>query len=348
MKSTTQGFGKYNNQDVNLYTLENDNGMIVKIMDFGATITSITIPDNNANPVSIACGFDTFDEYFADAYKANAPYFGCTVGRYCSQIKDASVIIDGSEYQLAANCGDNNLHGGAVGFDKKIWQAKIIDGTEKVGVAFSLLSNDMEEGFPGEVKATVSIELTNENEIIFNYKAISDKDTPLSMTNHSYFNLSGFERSVEDLKVQVKTDKRLAVDATGACTGEIIDVTGSVEDLRDAQRVKNVHDAIGGGFEHFYIFDNGDEKLNHVACVSDDQSERSLDVYTTEPCMLFYTGKYTSDELKRSETERYGKYRGFCCETHRWPNGPNIAASPNSISKANEEFKSTTVFKLGF
>ncbi|MBR8534034.1 galactose mutarotase [Carboxylicivirga sediminis] len=348
MKSTTQLFGQFQNQDIHLYTLENDNGMLVKMMDFGATITSITIPGKDDKPVSIACGFDSFDEYFADVYKANAPYFGCTVGRYCSQIKDAKFSLNGVDYQLAANCGDNNLHGGMIGFDKKIWKAKPIGGVGKVGVVFTLISDDMEEGFPGTVKAEVTIELSNDNELILNYKAVSDRDTPLSMTNHTYFNLSGFERSVERFKVQVLSNKRLLSDDTGACLGEVTDVTDTLEDLRNGRIIKDVHESIGDGFEHFYLFDYAEETLSKVARVSDEQSGRTLEVYSTEPCMLFYTGKYTSNELQRSESEKYGKYQGFCCETHRWPNGPNISGSPKSITKAGEEFKSTTVFKLRF
>lgn len=348
MKSTRELFGKHNNQDVHLYTLENDNGMVVKIMDFGATITSVTIPDSDGNPVSIACGFDTFDEYFSDVYKANAPYFGCTVGRYCSQIKDAKFSLNGKDYQLAANCGDNNLHGGAIGFDKKIWNVNTFDLGGKAGLEFSLLSKDMEEGFPGNVGVVLTIELSDKNEIIFNYYAKPDQDTPFSMTNHSYFNLSGFKQSVEDFEVSVLTNKRLAGDDTGACTGEIIDVTDSADDLREGRIIKDFHEANGDGFEHFYIFDNEKEKLQKVAEVKDNASKRSLEVFSTEPCMLFYTAKYMSDELQRSANEKYGKYRAFACETHRWPNGPNIANSPKSIIKAGEEFKSTTIFKISY
>ncbi|TLX71786.1 galactose mutarotase [Labilibacter sediminis] len=348
MKSTTEIFGKYENQDVHLFTMENDNGVTLKLMDFGATVTSVTIPDAKGNPISIACGFNNFDDYLSEAYKANAPYFGCTVGRYCSQIKNARYSLDGNDYLLVNNCGDNNLHGGAVGFDKKMWKAKAIEGDNKTGVEFSLISHNMEEGFPGTVNVIVTIELNNDNEIIINYKGVSDKDTPLSMTNHSYFNLSGFKNTVESHHVKVYTDERLEADETGACTGGIIDVTGTIEDLRNGQVIKKVHDEIGDGFEHFYIFDNKDEKLQKVAEVSELDFGRSLTVYSTEPCMLFYTGKYTSDNLMRHENEKYGKYRGFACETHRWPNGPNIEGSPKSITKSNETYKSTTVYKLNW
>jgi len=347
MKSTKTKFGNYNSQEVTQFILENDNGMVVKIIDLGATVTSITIPGKGNKPASIACGFDTLEGYMSEAYKANAPYFGCTVGRYCSQIKDSSFTLDGKEYQLAKNCGENNLHGGKIGFDKKMWTATPVESAGRVGVLFELDSPDMEEGFPGNVKASVEMLLTNDNEIVLNYKATTDKTTPLSMTNHTYFNLSGFERNVEGFKVQVNTNKLQEMDNTGAGTGKILDVTGTINDLQQGRLVKDVHAEVGG-FEHFYVFDNTKEELNAVAKVEDPESGRSLEVYSTEPCMLFYTAKYMSDELQRNDSEKYGKYRAFACETHRWQNGPNIQGSPKTFTKSNEVFKSTTVFKLIF
>lgn len=340
-------FGQHQGKDVDLYTLSNDNGMVVKIMTYGATITTISIPNKNKETVNIACGFDQFDGYFSEAYVGNSPYYGCTVGRYSSQIKDAKFTLNGKEYQLATNCGANNLHGGTVGFDKQVWSAQITEtnGTKKL--VLSLKSKDMEEGYPGNVEAAVSFELNNNNEIVINYLATTDKPTPLSLTNHTYFNLSAFKNTVENHTVLVNTATRLKLDETGAATG-IIDVTDSIDDLRKGRKVADVHTAIGDGFEHFYTFDNPACALNKVAEVSDAESGRKLEVSTTEPCMLFYTGKYTSDDLVRENGDQFGKYRGFCCETHRYPNGPNLANSPMSITTPEKPFTSTTIFKLTF
>lgn len=346
MKIEKHPFGKYGDITIHQFILENKNGMVVKIMDFGATITSITVPGKDGKPVSIVCGFDKFEDYFSEEYKANAPYFGCTVGRYCSQIKDAKFILDGKNFQLKANCGSNNLHGGVVGFDKKIWDAQSIPSEDGVAVQFNLFSKDMEEGFPGNVEASVIMKLTNNNEIIFDYSASTDKATPFSMTNHSYFNLSGFKETVEDYWVKVNTNKLLELDETGAVTGIVTDVSETINDLQGGRIVNSVHQEINDGFEHFYVFDNEKEELMPVAEVQDKNSGRKLEVFSNEPCMLFYTGKYTSDKLQRNENERYGQYRGFACETHRWPNGPNIGNSPGSILKPNEKFKSQTIFKI--
>lgn len=343
MKIQSSLFGNIQDQQVDLYTLENNNGMTVKISTYGATVTSIQTPDKDGTVEEITCGFDTLESYFSEAYKNNSPYFGGTVGRYCSQIKDAKFSLNGEAYELASNCGPNNLHGGAVGFDKKIWEAKTIEN----GVEFSLYSKDLEEGFPGNVEVTVTYTLSDANELKIDYSATPDKDTPLAMTNHTYFNLNGFKSNVECHTAKVNASKKQVWDETGAATGENVSVEGKADDLREPKRIGDVHDAIGDGFEHFYVLDEPNFDLKEFAEVACPKSGRSLTVSTTEVGMLLYTGKYTSDDLKRENGLQYGKYRGFCCEAHRFPNGPNIDA-PKAITKAGEEFTSTTVFKFNW
>ena len=344
MQIETSDFGIYNDIKIKEYTLKNKNGVEVKITNYGATITTIKVPDSKGNIQNIACGFDTLDGYFGKEYVENSPYFGGTIGRYCSQIKDSKFTLNGKEHQLAKNCGENNLHGGVVGFDKKIWQAETLDNAVKM----SLYSKDLEEGFPGNVEASVTFTLTSYNELRIDYSATPDQDTPLSLTNHTYFNLNAFSSTIENHNAKVNTSKRHEMDETGAATGKIVNINGEVDDLTKGKIIGDVHAAMGDGFEHFYVFDNADFKLQEVAQITSYESGRTLTVSSTEPCMLLYTGKYTSDAIKRENGERYGKYRGFCCETHRYQNGPNIENSPKSITKAGEEFKSTTIFKFGW
>lgn len=349
MKIQKTYFGEHQESKIDLFALENDNGVIVKIMNYGATITSITVPDKTGSErTELVCGFENLDAYFSKEYINNSPYFGCTVGRYCSQIKDAKFSLDGSEYQLATNCGDNNLHGGNIGFDKKVWQAKPIKTGDAVGVEMTVESPDMEEGFPGNVVATVTFQLTNKNEITISYKATTDKVTPLSLTNHTYFNLSGFEKDITKHKVSVLTGKRLEADETGAATGIVLNLDNAVDDLRGGKIVADVHKAMGTGFEHFYTFEHAKFELQKVAEIVEPKSGRKLEVETTEPCMLFYTGMYTSDELKRETGDQFGKFRGFCFETHRYQNGPNIQDSPKTFTKPDEVFESQTIFRLTF
>ena len=346
MTIESKNFGTYQGEEIKLYTLKNEKGIEVKITNYGATITSILVPNSKGKLENIACGFDTLEGYFSDVYKANAPYFGGTIGRYCSQIKDAKFVLNGKEYQLAANCGKNNLHGGTVGFDKRIWNTEIIN--EGSALKMTLISKDLEEGYPGNVEVSVVFSLTSNNELRIDYHAIPDQDTPIALTNHTYFNLDAFSNSIENHIAKVNTTKRQEIDATGAGTGVIISVEGAADDLRKGKRIGDVHKAINDGFEHFYVFDNPEFKLQEVAIITSENSGRSLTVSTTEPCMLLYTGKYTSDAIKRENGEQYGKYKGFSCETQRYQNGPNIKNCPKSITKAGEEFKSTTIFKFAW
>lgn len=338
---TKSTFGEVEGQLIDLYELSNNRGMTVKIMNYGATITSIKIPVKGET-IEVACGFDTLEGYFTEEYRANAPYFGGTIGRYCSQIKDAKFSIDGTEYQLAEMVGKNNLHGGLHGFDKKIWTTEIL-GNQLV---MYLTSHDGEEGFPGNVTARVSFQLTDDNAIDIQYSATTDKATPLAMTNHTYFNLSGFESNVEGFIATVKTDSKQEMDDTGAGTGNILNLDGQPDDLRLGRKIGDVHHDLGDGFEHFYVYDNLDFNLQEVASIFNPDNGLKLTVKSTEPCMLLYTGKYTSDDLRRENGLKYGKYRGFCCETHRYQNGPNIPGSPGTITIPEKPFTSNTIFSF--
>ncbi|MGC6431662.1 MAG: aldose epimerase family protein [Jejuia sp.] len=344
MSISISDFGALAGESIKAYTLKNANGVEVTITNYGATVTKILVPDSQGNIENIACGFDTLEGYFGKDYLENAPYFGGTVGRYCSQIKDAKFSLNGKEYQLADNCGPNNLHGGKEGFDKKIWTAEVSTSSIKM----SLKSKALEEGFPGNVAVEVTFSLTDDNELNIDYIATPDADTPLSLTNHSYFNLNAFKSNVECHLAQVNANAKLECDDTGAATGKISNVEGAADDMRTAKRIGDAHEGMGDGFENFYILENEKGNFIESAKITCPDSGRSLTVSTTEPCMLLYTGKYTSDALKRENGEQYGKYRGFCCETHRYPNGPNIENSPKSITKAGETFKSKTQFKFSW
>lgn len=341
MKTTKNHFGKVEDQTVNAYTLENDHGMKVTVLDYGATIQSILIPMKDGE-MEIVCGFDSMDSYFSKEYTENAPYFGGTVGRYTSQIKNSEFILDGKKYSLAKNCGDNNLHGGAVGFDKQFWKAGFKEVKNGAALQMSLKSEHLQEGFPGNVEVQVTFSLSNENTLAIDYKAQSDHDTPFSITNHAYFNLNGFEENVEEHKVQIFSDKRLEWDASGAANGTILDVAGTAEDLRTQKAIGEVHNAMQDGFEHYYLFDEGISALKKVAEIKSEKTGLSMKVSTTEPGMLFYTGKYTSDALQRESGLQYGKYRvsvvkpidgptDLICPTHRSQYSRQMKISPATL-----------------
>ena len=340
-------FGTFDGMDISLYTLKNDTGMEVSIMNYGATITSVLLPDGENGKINIVCGFDHFEQYFSPDFLNNAPFFGATIGRYCATIQNAQY----NDVTLSANAaGVHSLHGGIKGFDKKVWGVSVHPIQEnECSVRFMLFSPDGDQGFPGNVLASVVIALNNDNELSFSYEAETDARTPLSMTSHAYYNLSGFSENVEGHHVQVNSTKVFPLNAVRSVAEDTRDVTGTIEDTRQGRIVKEVHEALHDGFEHFYLFDKGltaePEKVAEITCPA---YHRQVEISTTEAGMLFYTAKYTSDALCRNENERYGKYCAFCCESHRTPNGPNLPDAQHVFTDPDEKFTSKTIFKFTF
>jgi aldose 1-epimerase len=336
-------FGKLNNEEIHLYTLSNKNGMEVKVTNYGATITSITVPSSTGRDELVA-GFDSIEGYQSEAYKANAPYFGCTVGRVASIIKDSSFTLHGEKYKLAANAGSDQLHGGPNAFDKKLWNVNQKDGN----IEMTIFSPDGENGFPGNVNIKVTFSLDNSNALSIKYEGTTDKDTPISLTNHSYFNLNGFQDTIAKHKVQIAASKALETDADFAPIGKIHAVEGTAGDLRKATFLSKAFAKSDSGILQYYVFDDKKSDLKQVASVEDQLTGRRMSVWTTEPGMLLYTGFFTSDELKRENGLQYGSLRAFCCETSRCPNGVNDDKLPGTITKGGEIFESETVFKFSF
>ncbi|MCF2946983.1 galactose mutarotase [Paraglaciecola aquimarina] len=341
-------FGEHNNAQVDLYTLKNSNNMTVKITNYGATVTNIIVPNKNGELGSITTGFDKFESYFSDEYIQNSPYFGGTVGRYASVIKNAEFALNGTNYQLDKNMGDNHLHGGSIGFDRQVWQSDTIQNQEYVGVKFSLTSPDGDQGYPGNLKVSIEYQLNNKNELSMHYTATSDKDSPLSLTNHTYFNLNGFNSDILDHKLQLFSEHILKPDDSGIANGELVAVKNTVNDFNQNKRIGDAFSELPMGFEHFYVFDNPNKQLQKVVIMSEATSGRTLEVFTTEPSTLLYTGRYTSDNLAREDGTQYGQFKGFCIETSKYQNGPNIPTSPRSILKANQSYDETTVYKLSW
>lgn len=341
----TSVLGLHQGREIHQYTLQNSNGMVVKIMEYGATITSIELPAVVGEMKNIVCGFDSLSAYFGVAYLQNAPYFGCTVGRYASRIKDGHFSIDGEDYTLAVNNGSNHLHGGIEGFDKKIWQGELI-GDDKATLQMSLASSHLEESYPGNVMLKVIFSLNDENELSIKYEGHTDQATPLSLTNHTYFNLSGFKETIENHHAQINSAAILAPDETNVPVGEIAAVKGTAADLQEGRLLGDCFQEMETGFEHYYLFDKQEDGLAKVATFSDTKSGTQLEIMTTEPGALFYTGYFTSDELKRENGDQYGRYRGLCFETSRYSNGPNLPNSPKSITQPGEIYQSQTIFKI--
>lgn len=346
MRAEKIEFGTIEGRTVYQYVLENDQGMEVKIMEYGATITSISVPCNGCKRVHLVCGFDTLEGYLSEEYKANAPYFGSTVGRYAGRIKDGQFTVNGENYQVVCNNGSNHLHGGILGFDKQVWKGELLNQQNIAGVKMSLTSPHMQEGYPGKLEVSVSFLLTRDNELEIEYEAVTDKETPLSLTNHTYFNLNGFSDNIRKHFAMIQASKYQKPDDTNVPVGEVQSVEGEASDLRKEKVLHGTFEQLETGFEHYYIFDKEPGALESVALFKDPEFSRTLEVKTNEPGMLFYTGYYTSDLLKRESGEQYGQFRAFCCETGRYLNGPNISDASGSTLKPGEVYHSKTVFAI--
>ncbi|MBB4080529.1 aldose 1-epimerase [Lewinella aquimaris] len=342
MPITKTPFGTHENQCVHLYTLENASGMRVKLMAYGAAITSISVPDREGGRVELVAGFDKLDGYFSDAYRANAPYFGGTIGRYASRIKDGKFSFDNQDYLLAVNDGSNHLHGGITGFDKRIWTAEAV-GEDTV--RFSLHSPDGEEGYPGNLDVTVTYRLTEDNALEMTYTGTTDQATPLSLTNHAYFNLSGFTETIHGHTAHIDAQEFLTPDETNIPVGARTPVTETPADLRNTTSLDDALPHFPTGFEHYYVLDHSN---GPVAEFSHPVSGRKLTVFTTEPGALFYTGYFTSDELQRENGDRFGRYRAFCFEASRFPNGPNLPEVNDAVLRPGDTYAATTTYQFTF
>lgn len=344
MRVNQQSFGKIEDKEIILYELISDN-VRVKIMNYGATITSLLLKNHKNEWQEIACGFDTLDEYLSDQYLSRYPYFGVTIGRYASRIKRSEFAVDNTKYNISKNEGDNHLHGGTKGFDKKIWSPSITIHKNSISLCMQITSPHLDEGYPGKVDIKVNFELNTKNEFSINYYASTDRATPISLTNHTYFNLSGFSESIHNHKTTILSDYLLEMDEEGIAGDEKISLNNSIKDFRTKKPLQEVLTSTSQGLDDYYVFDTS-FKLVKVASFSHIPSKIAMDIYTTEPGMLFYTGYHISDKLKRDENTKYGSYCGFCCETHRYPNGPNLQKSPKSITYPNDPYLSQTKLKF--
>ncbi|MEN8226177.1 MAG: aldose epimerase family protein [Bacteroidota bacterium] len=340
MKITKEAFGKADTTEVYLYTLTNNNGMTVKITNYGGIITSILAPGKDGKLADVVLGFDELQPYL-DGH----PYFGCIVGRYGNRIADGRFSIDGEDYTLAANNGPNHLHGGVKGFDKVVWDAKEKSSSDSASLRLRYTSQDGEEGYPGNLRIMVTYTLTGNNELIVDYKATTDKPTPVNLTHHSYFNLGGSQENALDHILTIAADKYVVVDETLIPTGELASLDNSVMDFRKGNSIGSRIAEVEGGYDHTYVLFNMGNMLK-VADVYHPKSGRALEVYTSEPGIQFYSGNFLDGSLTGKNDIVYHKHHGFCLETQHFPDSPNQPGFPNTILRPGEEYGYTTIYKF--
>lgn len=330
---------------IHLYTLTNSNGMVVKVTNYGAAITSIITPDKNGRFDDVVLGFDNVDDYLTN----NGPYLGVICGRYANRIDKGKFSIDGNEYTLAINNGPNSLHGGLKGFDKVIWNSEIIHNCEEAAVKMSYLSPDGEEGYPGNVLVSVTYILNNQNELLIKYTATTDKKTIVNLTNHSYFNLNGCKSNILKHKIQINANYITQVTESSIPTGTYFDVNGTGFDLRAAKEIgTNIETVSPVGFDHNYILNKPKiDELTLASKVVDSDSGRVLEVHTTEPGVQFYTSYFLDGSIKGKNGITYNKYYGLCLETQHFPDSPNHVKFPTTILNVGETYYQLTIFKFG-
>ncbi len=345
MKVEKQSFGVIDGNEVLLFDLKNDNGTTVKITNIGATITSIETPDKNGNVGQIVLGFDDPRTYLSQEYLNAGFYFGATVGRYANRIQKGQFSLDGKVYNLEINNGPNHLHGGINSFNTKFWSADVFENADRVGVKMSYTSAHMENGYPGELKVSVVFTLTQENELLINYQANTDRKTILNLTNHSYFNLHG-NGDILNTNIIMQASKYTPKDETNIPTGELATVKGTPLDFTIEHKIGERVHFFEDGYDHNYIIDGVQGQLRKAAFASDEESGRTLEFSTTEPGFQFYTAYWLNGKFGRGE-QKFISYAGFCFEAQHYPDSPNKPEFPSVVLSPKETYTQTTIYKFG-
>ena len=350
MGLTKQLFGTHNGHEIHKYILSNENGMDVAIIDFGATLISINVPDRNGKIADVIGGYDDLQSYVdADGYQ------GAIIGRVGNRICKGKFTLDGVDYNLFINNGPNHLHGGKEGFDKKIWQVLSLNDSAEPSIKFYLLSKDGEEGYPGNLAITVTYSLKNDGSLSIRYEAKTDKRTIINLTNHTYFNLGGYSSGkIYDHELWLDADTYLPTDDTLIPTGEIKCVEGTPFDFRVPKKIGrdiHLHDndlIIAGGYDHCINFIGGETVMPKLrARAFHKESGRVMEMYTNQPCVQFYSGNFlTNEKFPFKNNCSQEKQMAFCLETQHMPDAINHDNFTNVILEPEENYDYTTIYKF--
>ncbi|WP_372776084.1 aldose epimerase family protein [Mangrovibacterium sp.] len=346
MKISSKPFGQTKDgQKVSLFSLENDNQVCITISDYGALITSVLAPDKAGKIENIVCGFEKIDDYLSEAYLGSYPYFGAIIGRFGNRIANGRYSIDGVDYEGAINNGPNHLHGGLIGFDRKVWSTETFEIKGKVGLKLSYLSPDGEEGYPGNLKVSCTYTLDNENKLEIVYEAETDKTTIVNLTNHSYFNLTGGKENILNHELEL-TAKKYTEAKDMIPTGKIVSVENTVFDFNKTKKLNRDIAGLADGYDLNFVLDNDEGKLVYAGCLSEAESGRTVKVYTTQPGIQLYTG-YWIPELTIDGKKKFGSYAGVALETQHYPDSPNHDNFPTTELKPGEKYLESTIYQFG-
>lgn len=329
-----------NARAINIYTLSNQNGMSASFIALGAAITSLNVPDANGKSENVVLELKDYDEYLK-----NASYIGVVPGRFANRISNCKFTLDGVEYTLNPNDGKNSLHGGPKGFSTKIWQvASTVDGNEP-SITFEYLSPDGDENFPGNLTARVTYLLSKDNELKITYSASTDKATPVNLTQHAYFNLSGNykNQSLAETFVEINADNITENASDCVPTGVIMPVEGTIFDLRKA---KDLKESNGFEYDHNYCLNDQNGKMRYAGSMYDPNSKRFMEIFTDFPGMQFYSGNFLDGTLTEKSGKKITRQSAACFETQMYPDSPNKANFPTCIVRPGENWVKHATFKF--
>jgi aldose 1-epimerase len=334
---------RFPGKKVSVFTLKNNKGTEASITNYGAIILAFKIKKENGTMNDIVLGFDKPEDYLDEKYLAHYPYFGAAVGRYGNRIKDGKMRIDGTEYELAVNMGTDHIHGGKIGFDKKVWDVVSLDEA-KNNVKLSIKSPDGEEGYPGNLDVSVTFELNEDNELSHEYIATTDKPTAINLTHHGYFNLDNGKGRVDDYYIKINASSVLEQDENLTTNGNFIPVHHTRFDFRQPHKMSSLW-GILPGYDQSFVIDKKENELTLAAEAYSEESKTKLELLTTEPVVHFYTGIGLPVIYGKGNT-LYGPYSGFCFETQVHPNAINIPSFPNTILRPGNTYRHKTVYRV--
>ncbi|KUJ62630.1 aldose epimerase [Flavobacteriaceae bacterium CRH] len=318
------------------FELSNKNGMKAQIINYGATVTSLQVPLKNGNWADVVLGFDTLDSYLQSYSLPSAPYFGTTIGRYAGRINKGTFTLNDKTFQLVGNNSGNTLHGGNIGFGRKVWSVTKITNGENPSITFRLISDHLDENFPGELSVDLTYTLTEANELQLEYKATTTEDTVLNLTHHSYFNLNGHDSTVLDQEMFIDSDQILETNSDNIPSGNFTSLSNHDFDFRTAKNCPSVID------NSFVI----EAKNEIVAQLFSKKNNLKMNVYTDQPSVHVYVGGNCFDTLKGKENANYHPSSGICFETQNFPDAPNHSNFPNSVLKKGDEYQQKTVYQF--
>ena len=349
MKLENCRFGKTDGgKRADLYRLSNDKGMAVAVTNYGGAVVELWVPDRYGKLADVVLGFDTLSGYLG-----HSEYFGAIVGRYANRIGGGRFTLNGNDYKLNRNDGDNHLHGGTRGFDKVVWHVESVSGDDHVAIKLTWLSPDHEEGYPGNLLVIVIYTLTNENVFTIEYLATTDQPTIVNLSHHSYFNLAG-EGSGDILahELTINADYFTPVNETMIPTGEVKSVNQTALDFRQMTRIGNRIDykeeqlVRAKGYDHNWVLNREDSGLIHAATVHEPKSGRTMELHTTEPGLQFYSGNLMSKQIQGKGEHIYHRRAGFCLEPQHFPDSPNQPNFPTTILNPGDQYCQTSAFKF--